>query len=155
MNFYFDYFFYRISKLFRKYNGDQGARAIVAIAFIESALVLSIVQGSLCLFFDREVLLLFLAYIEWVIVFVVSFLSIINYLLFKGRYKEFDERWKNESKFKKRIKGALILISSVIALIAYSDATSWIYHIGKYSQTTISQPLVNLLQLIRKQHLIK
>ena len=131
MKFYFDYFYYRIMKLFLKYPTDRGVRAIFLISLMQSMIVISLIEGCLPLFLGKSAIAEILSQIIWLIVFVVFGLFFFNFLNYQGRYNEFEHYWKNETQQKKTIKGLLIIISLLIPFVVYAYITSWVYHITK------------------------
>jgi len=131
MKFYFDYFYYRIMKLFLNYPTDRGVRAIFLISLMQSMIVLSIIEGCLPIFLRKIEITELLGQIIWLIIFIVFGLFFINFLNYQGKYDKFDQHWKNESKSKKTTKGLLIILSLLIPIIVYGCVTSWIYHVSK------------------------
>ncbi len=131
MKFYFDYFYYRIMKLFLRYPSDRGVRAITLISLMQSMLIISIIESSLPLFLRKDDIAMVLSQISWFILLVVLCLFFYNFQNYQGRYNEFDENWKSEANPKKAIKGLLIIISLLIPFVIYAYVTSRLYHITK------------------------
>jgi magnesium-transporting ATPase (P-type) len=131
MRFYFDYFYYRIMKLFLKYPTDRGVRAIFLISLMQSMIALSLIEGCLPFFLKKSEMAELLSQIIWLIVFIVFGLFFFNFLNYQGRYSEFDQHWQNESKAKKTIKGLLVIFSLLIPFVVYAYLTSWVYHVAK------------------------
>jgi hypothetical protein len=110
---YIDYIYYRICKLYFKYDGKKG---------IHASLIISLTQGMLL--FD---LMLFLEHflftpqqlrsskiIEYVVVaisVVPAFVyNYINYLRSENKFNDLNNIWENESKSNKVIKGFFIFL---------------------------------------------
>lgn len=131
MKFYFDYFYYRITKFFSKYPADKGIRAICLIGLTQSLFILSVVELSLPLFLHKSEIKMILSHFIWlaaIVVFVSFFLGFLNY---NGKYPEYERHWRYESKTQKSFKGAAILLSSIASFIIFDFVTSWLYHFVK------------------------
>lgn len=104
---FFDYFYFRFAQ--KKFK-SQGASADTALLNITSVQLLVIT--NIYLFFssliDGEARKLFL-YEK--ILFVLLFILIyyLNHKKYKGKYLEFRERWKDETKNQRRIKWVIIV----------------------------------------------
>ena len=120
MKFYFDYFYYRITKMFIKYPSDRGIRAILLISLIQSLLLISAIEICLPLFLEKGEIKQLLNQFVWVIAFVVFGLFFLNFLKYRGRYVEFNQHWQNELQAKKIIKGLLVILSLIVPIVVYA-----------------------------------
>lgn len=129
MRFYFDYFYYRVYKLFINYKSDGGSRALVFISLIQTFLILAIIEFYFIIF-ARNSLVEFKRYIPSLIVFLVFILCVVNYFKYRGRYKEFDEFCRADSKSNKRIKGILMVLTVVLTFLIYNYANVKFFQIA-------------------------
>ncbi len=115
MKFYFDYFYYRIFKLFIKERSDKGSRAIFFITMVEVCLFLGILQIALVFFCEKDGIELFLSYYSWLVLLVIFPVGFINYNMYRDRYNEFDDYWGNETKRRRVLKGLLMILTAIVA----------------------------------------
>jgi hypothetical protein len=110
MNFYFDYIYYRLTKLYFKWDGRTGATGIVAVSMIQGVMLLNcfiLVYGSLYGTLKRPMQL-------WEKPFIlIAFLSLVyfNYKKYNGTYNKLRFHWREESSLKRLYKGCLVIIS--------------------------------------------
>ena len=117
MKSYIDYIYYRISKLYYKYDGRSGIHAMLILSLTEGLLIIELfVLLSRFLFTTQQIQnSKFIGYLI-VLISMLPFL-IINYVKYvkpKWKYDLFDNRWENESKSKRVLKGFLIFISLLL-----------------------------------------
>jgi hypothetical protein len=127
-----DYAYYRISKLYYKYDSGTGTYAMLIISLTEGLFLLeTMIFLSRFLFSTKQ--LEDSKFIGPVIV-VVSMLPffIINYIKYvgaKGKYDAFDNHWKNESGSNKTLKGFLIFISLLVPWLLLFPLNAYIQHV--------------------------
>ncbi len=117
MKSYIDYVYYRISKLYYKYDRGLGVYAVLIISLTEGFLVLDVFLFLEQFFFTTQQLQtskLIGPIIIIVSVFPLSLFNYIRYIKPKGTYDKFDSLWKEESLTKRVIKGLLIFISLLV-----------------------------------------
>jgi magnesium-transporting ATPase (P-type) len=114
-------------KLFLSYPSDRGVRAIFLISLMQSMIAMSLIEGCFPLFLEKSEMEALLKQIVLLISFVVLGFFFFNFLNYQGKYSEFDQNWKNETKSRKTIKGLLIIISLLIPFAVYAYVTSWVY----------------------------
>jgi hypothetical protein len=131
MKFFFDYFYYRITKLFVRYPTDQGVRALFLISLMQSMILLSVIQGCFVLCVERAAMAGVLKLNNVLIFLVVFGAFFLNYRKYHGRYTVLNLYWQNEPKEKKNARGILIVFSFIASFIIYVFITSLIYDISK------------------------
>jgi amino acid transporter len=131
MKFYFDYFYYRITKVFLRYPTDQGIRAISLIVLMQSLVIISIIEICLPMFFGKGEIIQILGQFSWVIALIVLVLFYLNFLNYRRKYMKLEQHWQNEPKAKKILRGVLMIISFPVPFVVYAYITSWIYHFAK------------------------
>jgi hypothetical protein len=117
MNFYFDYIYYRITKLYYKYDSGTGVYGILIISMTEGILVMELVMCLNRFFFtaqqlqDSKIIGIIIASVS---ILPFSIFNYIKYVRTKGKYEKFKNYWENESRSKRIFKGCLIFISLLI-----------------------------------------
>ncbi len=108
--FFFDYIYYRVTKVYFRWDGRTSATAIATVTMIQSLLIIDITVFIKRLFFEHykstpsQILIILLALI-------IIGLMIFNYRKYLDTYNKFRTHWKNESPLKKRLKGFLVIFS--------------------------------------------
>lgn len=110
MNF-IDYVFYRLAKVYFKYDGKTSASAKAILSGSQTFLIISIVMLFCLCIMERNniqeqkeilILVLFVSYILF---------SIINGVRYKNKFDEFEQKWSSQSKQKKMIGGWLVFLT--------------------------------------------
>jgi len=115
MSAFFAYLYYRVCKVFFKWDGIDGNRAIWAVTTIQTliicdfALVIFIFFGG-----SRAALFSYSKMIAVSVVVVSIILMIVNGRKYDGRYDELDSRWKDEPENKKIFNGFLLILSMML-----------------------------------------
>mgnify|MGYP006178110327 CR=1 FL=1 len=98
MYFFFDYFYYRITKLLFKKDGRTGATAIVLITLMQT-LSIWLITGDPILdyYLTTEESAKYAKYIGYIggLIFLIIFF--INYKKYNGKYNKFKFYWKDEN----------------------------------------------------------
>lgn len=134
VNSFIDYIYYRISRLYYKYDKGAGVYAMLIISLTEGLLSLEIF-----LLLSR---LLFSAYqlqslksVGMVIVFVLMLpFLVINYLKYvkpAGKYDRLDNHWKSESSTKRIFKGLSIVLLLLTPWLLLFPLNSYLQHLIK------------------------
>ncbi len=110
---FFSYMFYRITKAYFKWDGRQGFTAILAISMFQILIIGCSVILILRIFIDRSQLQNYSYLFKNVAVFLGFLLVIFNYRTYSKNYSRYKERWKNESKPLKYLKGILIILTLI------------------------------------------
>ena len=131
MKFYFDYIYYRVTKLYSKYPTDRGTRAIALIAMIQTASFLTVVESLLILSSNKGIMQLYLANLKWAFIFIVFGFGYFDFKKYIGQETLLEGYWKNDDKMKRRLKGICILISIILPVIAFIKVTSCLYSLSK------------------------
>ena len=128
MNFYFDYVYYRICKLYYKYDKGQGVYGTTIITMTEGVLLVETVIFFEKFFFTTQQLhssKLIGPVIVAICILPFGVINYLNYVLPKGNYEKFDHYWKNETAGKRIFKGFLVLISILIPWILMFPLNTW------------------------------
>ncbi|NQZ76081.1 MAG: hypothetical protein HRT61_08220 [Ekhidna sp.] len=119
----FDYMFYRIAKRYYKTDGSFAMRGIGIVSLAQVFVLID--TGIIALFpfisfSEFKSLAVFQSIpISNVSVGVVIVLMILNYLRYRGKYSDFEERWNNEEKSKQRVKGWIVFFGSVLPVVLF------------------------------------
>lgn len=119
----FDYMFYRIAKRFHKTDGSFAMRGIGIVSLAQVFLLIDvgiIAFFPVISFSEFKTLAVFQSIpIPIASVGVVIVLMILNYLRYKGKYTDFEERWNSEKKSKHILKGWMVFFGVVLPLLMF------------------------------------
>lgn len=126
MNFYFDYFYYRICKFFGRTEGES--KALGAVVGTQIIFMAEVCLTIIHLFFTTKQIIPYAKLILWVIFLgggIVVFIA--NYVKYRNKYHELDEHWKNEPRNRKIMKGYLVVLHLLLPwlLIFLLNLVSW------------------------------
>lgn len=110
----FDYIYYRVSKVYLKWDGRSGITGIMALTMMQSLLITEAFTIILRCFYSRDEikeLPIRLSYIALVICVVVVFFNTKRYYNTFNKYRFY---WKEEPKNLFRLKGGLVLLSLIL-----------------------------------------
>lgn len=122
--FSFDYIVYRTNRAYLKLNGRDGHTGTIVVTVIQVSVFLAffLMISKMCFGYSKTSE--YSGAISKTMGALTMLLSILNYLRYKGKYEEFDERWGSESQNKRLVKGyticLIILISVGSAFVAFS-----------------------------------
>jgi hypothetical protein len=111
---FFEYLYYRITKAYLKWDGDEGITAIIAISMLQTLLIGDLIIFIIRLFLDRGETLEYAKIASGVGVGMFLLLGFINFSKYRKKFEEYQLRWSNENKSKRRIRGVLIVVSLII-----------------------------------------
>jgi hypothetical protein len=111
---FFEYLYYRITKAYYKWDGDEGITAIIAISMLQTLLIGDFIIFIIRLFLDRGETLEYAKIASGIGVGVFLILGFVNFLKYRKKFDEYQLKWGNENKIKKRIRGVLIVVSLII-----------------------------------------
>ncbi len=115
--FFFDYIYYRMTKLYFKWDGRTGGTALVSITMIQVLLVMDVIVFVMRMLYERDVTKNYGKLGEWVILFVYVAFIIYNYKKYNGSYNKLRFYWKNETRRTRIVKGILVVLSLVLPWI--------------------------------------
>ncbi|OXA87409.1 hypothetical protein [Flavobacterium hercynium] len=110
MRIIFNYTYYRIAKFYFKRDGLEAFTALLTISLIKAIYLMDIIFLIRDLFLDVEKANK-VHFSEKIVVLLILFLIyLFNRKQYKGKYILFREKWSNEQKTKKQIKGFLVIL---------------------------------------------
>lgn len=114
MSFFFEYIYYRITKAYYKWDGDDGGTAIIGISMIQVVIILDFVLFLLRIFYDKSETSSLRNPLKWVfgILFVVAYFY--NSRKHKNSYEKYKLYYSKETKKQKTLKGLLVIISMLL-----------------------------------------
>jgi len=113
--FFFDYIYYRLIQVYFKWDGRNGATALIGIVMIQALLILDVMVFTIRVFYDRDVTKNYVGVGKWIIILIFIGLMIYNYRKYhSGRYNKLRLFWKNEDKTTRIWKGLLVLLALII-----------------------------------------
>jgi len=119
MNFYFEYFYYRVCKLYFRFDGEDGTRALICVTLCQTGLLASVIVFLLRQLYTKSELASYSKVTASIVVFGAVILHIINFRKLNGRYNEFNTFWKDESPQLRIRKGFLVLLSFIVPWLLF------------------------------------
>lgn len=111
----FDYIFYKITKVYFKWDGRSGATGIAGVTIVQSLLLCDV------FFFITKIFKVYLPPYSKTIIAIASVvilgLFVINFYRYRERYNKLRFLWKNESESKSTIGGILVVFSIFFPII--------------------------------------
>jgi uncharacterized membrane protein len=114
MNSLFEYLYYRVYKVFVKWDGVDGNRAIIAVTMVQTLIIADLLFMFFSLLWGRTALFPYSKTLGLFVVGLWFILMIFNGRKYDGRYKELDAKWENESENKKTLNGFLVILSMLL-----------------------------------------
>jgi len=116
MNFFFEYVWFRISRVYRK-EDKIGITGSGFLAFSQSVILDKIGFYLIEYFAGRQYLLVYVEKLTYLAVPFILLVTFINHRLYSGRYDQFNELYKAESKPKSILKGSLVIFFLLIPFL--------------------------------------
>jgi len=113
----FDYAFYKIVKVYKRWDGYDGDTAKWGLVLVQMMVILDILGIPYLEFFNKAERQAFNKYGVIIIIVLVIGLYIFNSNRYKGKYFSLDEKWKNETKKQKIVRGLLVILMMLIPLL--------------------------------------
>lgn len=111
-DFFFDYIYYRINKVYYKWDGENGITALIGVSMIQCLGLFDIFLIGERFFYNKVQVAAkgdskLIAYIA-----VTFFLTLLIYngFKYKNKYKEFENRWIEETQSVRNKKGVFVLV---------------------------------------------
>ena len=117
MTFYFDYIYYRFYKVFYKWDGEEGNRALLSITAIQTMLVFDLAYLIMRVLYSPDVLKPYAKGIGISVICLGIAIYVRNYRIYTGRYHFLHEHWKHESRAIGFYKGLLIFASILFPIL--------------------------------------
>jgi hypothetical protein len=111
---FFEYLYYRITNAYLKWDGNEGITSIIAISMMQTLLIGDLIIFIIRLFLVRGEVLEYAKIASGVGVGLFLLLGFVNLFKYRNKFYEYQLRWGNENKSKRRIRGILIVVSFVI-----------------------------------------
>lgn len=136
MDFSFEYIYYRLTRLYFKWDGRKGITSIISIAMIQMVLLMILTGLLLLIFFRVDIIFEYIDFYKYFIGFSYVLFLVLAYRKYTGRYNQLRLRWKNESRKIFYFKGLIVLLSLVVPwvlfvlIIVNRDLISSVLYIG-------------------------
>lgn len=103
---FFDYHYYRVAKFYYKRDGADATTALISVSAVQAWIIINIL-----LFFKESFFQDIKFKYGWVIFLIIMIgVLIYNKVKYKNKYSELRNRWINEEKNDKTIKGVMIIL---------------------------------------------
>ena len=116
-NFFFDYFYYRLTKAYFKWDGRVGNTAIMGISMIQFLIITNILTIGFHIMFARPTRPHLPSWTPYLGVAIVLSLIIINYFKYRKKYNQFRSRWMDEDHKIKLLKGVIVILTLILPWI--------------------------------------
>jgi hypothetical protein len=114
---YFDYIYYRATKFYAKWDGNNGINGILMISLIQLLLICDIILPASRIFFSINQISTYSKTLGTIGVIILFALIIYNYLTYNHKYEKIKIRWENETGKESVLRGVLLLVSIIIPWI--------------------------------------
>ena len=113
----FDYMYYRTAARDVKHGTGDGS-AFVTVVGVQTFMITILLLFIGLSLLGREKLYTIVGVdgMKFIFLMLLILLSVFNYKKYKGKFPEFQERWEDESKYKKRLHGFSIVVSYIILI---------------------------------------
>jgi hypothetical protein len=110
----FEYTYYRITKAYLKWDGNEGYTAIWAISMVQALLICDFLIVILRIFYEWSGIMGY-AKIGGIIGggLVVVF-GVLNLFKYKNKFNDYKIRWEKETIFQRRFRGILIIMFLIV-----------------------------------------
>ncbi|WP_123906678.1 hypothetical protein [Chryseobacterium sp. MYb7] len=109
---FFDYHYYRVAKFYYKRDGADATTALISVSAVQAWIVINILLFIKELFFQD----INLKKYGWIIFLIVMVgILIYNNIRYKNKYQELRNRWINENRKDKTMKGLIIILTIIFS----------------------------------------
>jgi hypothetical protein len=112
---FFDYVYYKVAKVYYKWDKDSGATALACLSFMQTLTLACLILIPERLIFPVSVTSRYSKITGYIGLVVLIVIVILNYRRYSDKYPELKERWKDESY--PIIKGTLVIIALFVPLV--------------------------------------
>ncbi len=116
-NFFFDYFYYRLTKAYFKWDGRSGNTAIMGISMIQFLIITNILTIGFHVMFARSTRPRLPGWTPYLGVVIMLSLIIVNYFKYRKKYNQLRSRWKDEDHKARFLKGVVVILSLTLPWI--------------------------------------
>jgi ABC-type Fe3+ transport system permease subunit len=113
-NFFFDYFYYRITQFYFKWDKRNSTTAILAIAMFQGMMIYNLFLIILRSYYTRDQTKHYSKAIALVGVLIIICFAIYNYRKYFNKYSALKSRWKDETRSHRIFKGILVLFCLIL-----------------------------------------
>jgi hypothetical protein len=113
----FDYMYYRITKIYLKWDGSVGYTAIWAVSMVQALFFSEILISIVKLFYDKNEISKHAKSFGIGSAIILIIIGFINFKRYKNKYIEYELKWSREGHLKHRLLGFAILVGLVLPWI--------------------------------------
>lgn len=122
---FFDYIFFRVSKVYHKWDGRSGITGIMAITMMQSLLASELIIVILRCFYSRNDLKSLPIKLSYIAIIVCAIFLYLNTKRYYNKYNKYRFFWKFESTKLSQIRGVVVILSLILPML-------FLYIINKY-----------------------
>jgi uncharacterized membrane protein len=119
MNFFFDYVYYRITKVYFKWDGRKGITSIVAIAMVQVVLVMIFLALLSLVFFTTEEISSAPNSCKYALIIPYLFFSVMAFRKFGEKYNQYRKYRKDETKGVRFFKGLGVILTLILPWVLF------------------------------------
>ncbi|ULQ54901.1 hypothetical protein KJS94_09650 [Flavihumibacter rivuli] len=118
-NLIFDYIYYRVIQFYFKWDGRNGATALIIVSMIQALLVIDLLLIILKLKYTKEQIAPNSKYYAYVGVGIFLVFLVSNYWRYRNKYNYLKKIWKDESPKSRKLRGVLVIVSLITPWILF------------------------------------
>lgn len=108
---FFDYHYYRVAKFYYKRDGSDATTAIISVSSVQGWLMVNLLIFLKQLLFGSEKFKYGWIFLTLIMILILFY----NYRKYTNKYLEFRNKWVNEDKRKRSLKGFIIILTIIFA----------------------------------------
>jgi hypothetical protein len=116
-DFFFSYFYYRITQVYFKWDKRNSITAVLAITMLQSMLIFDVFILTFVLSYYKGQGQLYPTFFNYLLVVFFVALTIYNYKKYYNKFSFYKNKWKDENKMTRFLKGLLVLICLILPWI--------------------------------------
>ena len=114
----FDYIYYRLNKVYYKWDGENGSTAVIGVSMVQSMILSNFILLLIKVIFTKEQIMIFSEKFVFFIGFTFICFVVYNYFFrYRNKLSYLNSCWTNETTKKREIRGILVVVSLIMPWI--------------------------------------
>lgn len=114
----FDYIYYRLNKVYYKWDGENGSTAAIGVSMVQSMILGDFILLLIKVIFTKEQIMIFSEKFVFFIGFTFICFVVYNYFFrYRNKLSYQNSCWTNETTKQREIRGILVVVSLIIPWI--------------------------------------
>ena len=115
---FFDYIYYRLNKVYYKWDGENGSTAAIGVSMVQSMILGDFILLLIKVIFTKEQIMIFSEKFVFFIGFTFICFVVYNYFFrYRNKLSYLNSCWTNETTKQREIRGILVVVSLIIPWI--------------------------------------